>query len=58
VALAWVARNPAVTAPIVGVTKPHHLDDALAAIELELSPEEVAQLEQPYMPHEVSGIDV
>ncbi|NAZ85142.1 aldo/keto reductase [Kineococcus indalonis] len=55
VALAWVARNPVVVAPIVGATKPHHLDDALAALELELSEEEVAELEAPYEPHEVAG---
>ena len=48
VALAWVARNPVVTSPIVGATKPHQLDDALAAIELELTDDEVAQLEAPY----------
>ncbi|WP_337062857.1 aldo/keto reductase [Kineococcus sp. G2] len=55
VALAWVARNPVVVAPIVGATKPHHLDDAVAALELELTDEEVAELEAPYEPHEVAG---
>ena len=50
VALAWVARHPAVSAPIVGVTKPAHLDDALAALDLELGDDEVARLEQPYLP--------
>ncbi|MFI7210839.1 aldo/keto reductase [Micromonospora maritima] len=55
VALAWVARNPAVTAPIVGATKPHHLTDAVAALELELTDEEVATLEAPYVPHPVAG---
>ncbi|WP_432570630.1 aldo/keto reductase [Kineococcus sp. SYSU DK005] len=55
VALAWVARNPVVVAPIVGATKPHHLDDALAALELELTEQEVAELEAPYEPHEVVG---
>ncbi|MCI2238035.1 aldo/keto reductase [Paenibacillus sp. TRM 82003] len=55
VALAWVARNPVVVAPIVGATKPHHLDDAVAALELELTAEEVAELEAPYEPHEVAG---
>jgi aryl-alcohol dehydrogenase (NADP+) len=58
VALAWLASRPGVTAPIVGTTKPHHLDDALAALSLRLSAEEVAELEEPYLPHEVSGIDV
>ena len=55
VALAWVARNPVVTAPIVGASKPHHVDDAVAALELELSDEEVKRLEEPYRPHEVAG---
>ncbi|PWU45053.1 alcohol dehydrogenase [Micromonospora globispora] len=55
VALAWVARNPAVTAPIVGATKPHHLTDAVAALALELTDEEVAALEAPYVPHPVAG---
>ena len=55
VALAWVARRSAVTSPIVGATKPHHLDDAVAAIELELSDDEVAELEAPYEPHAIAG---
>ena len=55
VALAWVASRPGVTSPIVGATKPHHLDDAVAALDLELSAEEVAQLEEPYVPHAVAG---
>ena len=55
VGLAWVARHPAVTAPIVGATKPHHLDDALSSIDLALSDEEVALLEQPYTPQPVYG---
>lgn len=55
VGLAWVARHPAVTAPIVGATKPHHLDDALSSIDLVLSDEEVALLEQPYTPQPVYG---
>ncbi|MBR7839587.1 aldo/keto reductase [Actinospica durhamensis] len=58
VALAWLASRPGVTAPIVGTSKPHHLDDALAALEVRLSPEEVEELETPYTPHEVSGIEV
>jgi aryl-alcohol dehydrogenase (NADP+) len=56
VALAWVASRPGITAPIVGTTKPHHLEDALAALALELTAEEVAELEEPYLPHEVAGI--
>jgi aryl-alcohol dehydrogenase-like predicted oxidoreductase len=55
VALAWVASRPGVTAPIVGATKPGHLDDAVAALDLDLTDDEVAQLEAPYRPHEVSG---
>jgi 1-deoxyxylulose-5-phosphate synthase len=55
VALAWVLRHPAVTAPIVGASKPHHLDDAVAALDLALADEEVAALEGPYVPHPVVG---
>ena len=55
VALAWVAGRPGVTAPIVGATKPEHLDDAVAALDLELTDDEVARLESPYQPHEVAG---
>jgi aryl-alcohol dehydrogenase-like predicted oxidoreductase len=55
VALAWVMQKPGVTCPIVGVTKPEHLTDAIAALELELSAEEIAELEAPYVPHAVVG---
>lgn len=55
VALAWVLRNPVVTAPIVGVTKPEHLEDAIAAVDLELDDPAVAALEDPYVPHAVAG---
>jgi aryl-alcohol dehydrogenase (NADP+) len=55
VALAWVLANPVVTAPIVGVTKEHHLDDAVAAVDVQLSAEEIARLEDPYTPHAVAG---
>jgi aryl-alcohol dehydrogenase-like predicted oxidoreductase len=55
VALAWVAQRPDITAPIVGASKPHHLDDAVAALSLELTPEEIAALEEPYVPHPVVG---
>ena len=55
VALAWVLAKPVVTAPIVGVTKDHHLDDAVAAVDLQLSDEEIARLEEPYTPHSVVG---
>jgi aryl-alcohol dehydrogenase (NADP+) len=55
VALAWVLSKPVVTAPIVGVTKDRHLDDAVAAVDLQLSAEEIARLEEPYTPHAVVG---
>jgi len=55
VALAWVLSKPVVSAPIVGVTKDRHLDDAVAAVDLQLTPEEVARLEEPYTPHVVVG---
>jgi 1-deoxyxylulose-5-phosphate synthase len=58
VALAWLLHKPGVTAPIVGATRLEHLEDALAAEQLELSEEEVARLEEPYVPHPVSGIEV
>jgi aryl-alcohol dehydrogenase-like predicted oxidoreductase len=55
VALAWLMHRPGVTAPIVGATKPGHLQDALAAEELELSEDEMRRLEEPYVPHPVLG---
>jgi aryl-alcohol dehydrogenase-like predicted oxidoreductase len=55
VALAWLAHNPVVTAPIVGVTKPAHLADAVAALDVELDAEEVDLLEAAYVPHSVAG---
>jgi 1-deoxyxylulose-5-phosphate synthase len=55
VALAWLLHRPGVTAPIVGATKLGHVDEALAAAELALSPDEIALLEQPYAPHRVLG---
>ncbi len=55
VALAWLLQRPGVTAPIVGATKPDHLADAVAALDLELSDDEVARLEAPYLPHPVLG---
>ena len=51
VALAWVLRNPLVSAPIVGATKPHHLTEAVAALDLQLSDEEARQMEEHYTPH-------
>src|SRR5215211_1372423 len=55
VALAWLLHKPGVTAPIVGATKLAHLEDALAAEQLSLTPEEIARLEEPYPPHAVLG---
>jgi aryl-alcohol dehydrogenase-like predicted oxidoreductase len=55
VALAWLLQRSGVTAPIIGATKPGHLSDALAAEQLELTHDEVARLEEPYVPHPVLG---
>ena len=57
VALAWMLSKPAITSPIVGATKPHHLADAAAALSLRLTPEEIASLEEPYTPHPVLGFE-
>jgi aryl-alcohol dehydrogenase-like predicted oxidoreductase len=58
VALAWLLHKRGVTAPIVGATKLEHLEEALGAETLSLSDEEIAQLEEPYVPHPVSGIEL
>jgi len=55
VALAWIAQKPFVTAPIVGASKPQHLDDAVAALTLKLDAAEIALLEAPYVPHAIAG---
>ncbi|MFB9984687.1 aldo/keto reductase [Mesorhizobium kowhaii] len=55
-ALAWLLSKPVVTAPVIGVTKPQHLDDAFAAVGVKLSEDEVKLLEAPYVPHPVSGL--
>ncbi|HSN32537.1 MAG TPA: aldo/keto reductase [Ideonella sp.] len=55
VALAWVAGKPGVTAPIVGASKLQHIDDAVAALQLTLTSDEVAALEAPYVPHAIAG---
>ncbi|KWF01004.1 alcohol dehydrogenase [Burkholderia ubonensis] len=55
VALAWLLQKSGVTAPIIGASKARHLDDAVAALSLELSAEELAALEAPYVPHAVAG---
>jgi aryl-alcohol dehydrogenase-like predicted oxidoreductase len=56
VALAWLLAKPVITAPIVGATKLHHLDDALASVNVKLSAEEIASLEEPFVPHAVVGL--
>jgi len=55
VALAWVMSRPGVTAPVVGATKPAHLDDAVAAVGVRLSDEEMGRLEEPYLPRPIAG---
>jgi aryl-alcohol dehydrogenase-like predicted oxidoreductase len=55
IALAWMLSKPVVTAPIIGATKQHHLDDAVAAVSVQLTPEEIRQLEETYQPHPVLG---
>jgi aryl-alcohol dehydrogenase-like predicted oxidoreductase len=51
IAMAWLLRKPVITSPIVGATKPHHLEDAVAALSVNLSDEEVTRLVEPYQPH-------
>ena len=55
VALAWVLQKPVISAPIIGATKLSQLDDAVAALALKLTAEEIAALEAPYVPHAVVG---
>jgi aryl-alcohol dehydrogenase-like predicted oxidoreductase len=55
VALAWLLHQPAVTAPIVGATRIEHLDDAIAAVDLELSDDELGRLAEHYVPHAAEG---
>ncbi|MCX5538903.1 aldo/keto reductase [Paraburkholderia sp. CNPSo 3076] len=55
VALAWLLRKPAITSPIIGASKPQHLEDAVAALSLKLSDEEIKTLEAPYLPHVIAG---
>jgi aryl-alcohol dehydrogenase-like predicted oxidoreductase len=55
VALAWLLHKPGITSPIVGATKPNQLEDALAALAVQLSPQEIKALEEPYVPHAVAG---
>jgi len=51
IALAWVLHNPLVSAPIVGATKPHHLPEAVAALDLHLTADEIRTLDEPYTQH-------
>jgi aryl-alcohol dehydrogenase-like predicted oxidoreductase len=55
VALAWMLSKPGLTAPIIGATKLHHLEDAVAALEISLSADEIKRLEELYQPHPVLG---
>jgi aryl-alcohol dehydrogenase-like predicted oxidoreductase len=55
VAMAWLLSRPGVVSPVVGATKPQHLSDAIAALDIELSAQEVALLESPYRPQAISG---
>jgi aryl-alcohol dehydrogenase-like predicted oxidoreductase len=55
VALAWVLHNPVVAAPIVGPTKPNHLADAVAALDVTLTPDELTTLESAYTPRQPTG---
>jgi aryl-alcohol dehydrogenase (NADP+) len=55
VALAWLLHQPGVTSPIIGASKPHHLEEAAAAVSLKLTAEELKALAAPYQPHEILG---
>jgi aryl-alcohol dehydrogenase-like predicted oxidoreductase len=55
IALAWMLTKPVVTAPIIGASQPHHLEDAVAALSVQLSAEEIRRLEELYLPHPVLG---
>jgi len=57
IALAWLLAKPEITAPIVGATKLHHLNDALASVNVKLSVAEITSLEEPYVPHAVVGFE-
>jgi aryl-alcohol dehydrogenase-like predicted oxidoreductase len=56
IALAWMLHKPGITAPIIGATKPHHLEEAVKALEVRLRKDEIAYLEEPYQPHPILGI--
>ena len=56
IAIAWVLQKQPITSPIIGVTKMSHLEDAVAALSITLTPEEIAQLEEQYVPHPMIGL--
>lgn len=55
ISLAWILSKPGITSPIIGASKPHHLDEALSALSVKLSDAEVKKLEEPYRPHRILG---
>jgi aryl-alcohol dehydrogenase-like predicted oxidoreductase len=55
IALVWLLNKPAVTAPIVGATKPHHLEEVMAALDVKLSDAEIEELEATHVPHRIAG---
>ena len=55
IACAWILQAPGVTAPIIGATQTRHLTELIAAVDIKLSPEEVAAIEKPYRPHRILG---
>jgi 1-deoxyxylulose-5-phosphate synthase len=57
IALAWMLHQPGITAPIIGATKSHHLEEAIRALQVKLSPQEIRALEEPYQPHPILGIE-
>ncbi|MBV8100081.1 MAG: aldo/keto reductase [Verrucomicrobia bacterium] len=56
IALAWMLHKPGITSPIIGATKPHHLEEAVKALEVQLTQDDIEYLEEPYQPHQVLGI--
>ncbi|HLO27910.1 MAG TPA: aldo/keto reductase, partial [Anaerolineales bacterium] len=55
IALAWILHKPYVNSPIIGATRMNHLDQAIAALDIKLSDEEIKRLEEPYKPHPILG---
>ena len=55
IALAWLLNKPYISAPIIGATRPEHLEQSIAAIEIALSEDEISSLEEPYQPHPTLG---